>query len=116
MEVLRQQIRPEFLNRVDEIIMFNPLRKKDIKQIVVLQLTGLQKMLAENDMHLEWTDEALDYLTQNGYEPQYGARPLKRLIQKEVVNLLSKQILANTVIKTKPIVLDSFEEKLVVRN
>ena len=116
MDVLRQQIRPEFLNRVDEIIMFNPLRKKDIKQIVVLQLTVLQKMLAENDMHLEWTDEALDYLTQNGYEPQYGARPLKRLIQKEVVNLLSKQILANTVIKTKPIVLDSFEEKLVVRN
>ncbi len=116
MEVLRQQIRPEFLNRVDEIIMFNPLRKKDIRHIVSLQLNGLKKMLAVNEMHLEWSDEALDYLTLHGYEPQYGARPLKRLIQKEVVNLLSKQILANTVDKSKPIVLDSFEDKLIVRN
>lgn len=73
-------------------------------------------MLAENEMHLEWSEEALDYLTLHGYEPQYGARPLKRLIQKEVVNLLSKQILANTVDKSKAIVLDSFEDKLVVRN
>ncbi len=116
MEVLRQQIRPEFLNRVDEIIMFNPLRKKDIKHIVELQLASLKKMLEENEMKLEWTDEALEYLTQHGYEPQYGARPLKRLIQKEVVNLLSKKILADSIDKTKPIVLDSFEDRLVVRN
>ncbi len=116
MEILRQQIRPEFLNRVDEIIMFNPLRKKDIKHIVELQLTGLKKMLAENAMNLEWTEEALEYLTQHGYEPQYGARPLKRLIQKEVVNLLSKKILAESVEKTKPIILDSFEDRLVIRN
>ncbi len=116
MEVLRQQIRPEFLNRVDEIIMFNPLRKKDIKQIVVLQLNGLREMLGDGGMQLEWTEEALEYLSLHGYEPQYGARPLKRLIQKEVVNLLSKKILANTIAKEKPIILDSFDKQLVVRN
>jgi ATP-dependent Clp protease ATP-binding subunit ClpB len=116
MEILRKQIRPEFLNRVDEIIMFNPLRSNEIKQIVALQLQSLKKTLAENDMELQWTEEALEYLTRNGYEPQYGARPLKRLIQKEVVNLLSKKILADTIDKTKPIILDSFEGELVVRN
>ena len=116
MEALRQQIRPEFLNRVDEIIMFNPLRSKEIKHIVELQLQMLKKKLAENEMKLEWTEEALDYLTRHGYEPQYGARPLKRLIQKEVVNLLSKKILADQIDKSRPIILDSFEKDLVVRN
>ncbi len=116
MELLRKQIRPEFLNRVDEIIMFNPLRSKEIRKIVEVQLRHLQELMKDNEMVLEYTEEALNYLAHEGFEPQYGARPLKRLIQKEVVNLLSKRILAGSIDKSKPVILDCFENALVVRN
>jgi ATP-dependent Clp protease ATP-binding subunit ClpB len=91
MNLLRQTIRPEFLNRIDEVIMFQPLMKNDIKGIITIQLKQLQKMLKQQDITLEFTDYALDYLVENGFDPQFGARPLKRLIQKEIINLLSKK-------------------------
>jgi ATP-dependent Clp protease ATP-binding subunit ClpB len=116
MELLRRQIRPEFLNRVDEIIMFNPLRSKEIRKIVEIQLESLKRVMQENEMELQFTPEALDYLGEQGFEPQYGARPLKRLIQKEVVNQLSKKILAGEIDKSKPVIIDSFQNQLVIRN
>ncbi len=98
MELLRQTIRPEFLNRVDEVIMFQPLLKKEIKGIIRIQLDNLSKMLEKNGVDLRFTEYAMDYLAENGYDPQYGARPLKRLIQKAIVNPLSKKILAEILI------------------
>ncbi len=116
MNLLRQTIRPEFLNRVDEIIMFAPLLKKEIKSIVRIQLQNLQKLVSENGIQLEFTEYALDYLAENGFDPQYGARPLKRLIQKELVNALSKKILAGAIDKTRPVVVDVFDGMVVFRN
>lgn len=116
MELLRKQIRPEFLNRIDEIIMFKPLSQKEVNQIVVLQLGGLQKTLEEAEIRMEYTPEAVQYLGEIGFEPQYGARPLKRLIQKEIVNKLSKMILANQIDKSKSVIIDAFESGIVIRN
>lgn len=116
MNLLRQTIRPEFLNRIDEVIMFQPLMKNDIKGIITIQLTQLQKMLKQQDITLEFTDYALDYLVENGFDPQFGARPLKRLIQKEIINLLSKKIIAGDIHKDKPIVVDVFDGLVVLRN
>jgi ATP-dependent Clp protease ATP-binding subunit ClpB len=115
MQLLRETIRPEFLNRVDEIIMFQPLLKEQIKGIITIQLKQLQSMLQQQNMQLEFTNYALDYLAEHGYDVQFGARPLKRLIQKEIVNLLSKKILAGEVDKTKPIVVDVFDGVVVLR-
>jgi ATP-dependent chaperone ClpB len=114
--LLRKTIRPEFLNRIDDIIMFAPLNKKDIKDIVGLQLNGLKKMLAKQHITLDATQEAIDYLAQKGYDPQYGARPVKRLIQKEVLNNLSKELLAGKIQSDSIVLLDSFDEELVFRN
>ncbi len=116
MQLLRETIRPEFLNRVDEIIMFQPLLKEQIKGIITIQLQHLQEMLQQQNMQLTFTDYALDYLAEHGYDVQFGARPLKRLIQKEIVNLLSKKILAGEVDKTKPIVVDVFDGVVVLRS
>ena len=116
MTLLRETIRPEFLNRVDEIIMFHPLLKKEIKGIISIQLNNLKKLLAENGIQLQYSEYALDYLAENGYDPQYGARPLKRLIQKEIVNQLSKRILAGDIDKTKPVMVDVFDNTVVFRN
>jgi ATP-dependent Clp protease ATP-binding subunit ClpB len=116
MTLLRQTIRPEFLNRVDEIIMFAPLLKKEIKSIIRIQLQHLQKLIADSGIQLEFTDYALDFLAENGFDPQFGARPLKRLIQKEIINALSKKILAGDVDKTKPVVVDVFDGVVVFRN
>jgi ATP-dependent Clp protease ATP-binding subunit ClpB len=116
MNLLRQTIRPEFLNRIDEVIMFQPLMKNDIKGIITIQLKQLQKMLKQQDITLEFTDYALDYLVENGFDPQFGARPLKRLIQKEIINLLSKKIIAGDIHKDKPIVVDVFDGLVVLRN
>ncbi|MFY7879808.1 MAG: ATP-dependent chaperone ClpB [Lacibacter sp.] len=116
MNLLKQTVRPEFLNRVDEIIMFAPLLKKEIKSIIRIQLRNLQKLVAESGIHLEFTDYALDYLAENGFDPQFGARPLKRLIQKEIVNLLSRKILAGEIDKTKPVVVDVFDGVVAFRN
>jgi ATP-dependent Clp protease ATP-binding subunit ClpB len=98
-ERLKQHVRPEFLNRIDEIVMFKPLLRKQIRAIVDLQLLDINHRLKEKEITLSMTDAALDWLGENGYDPQYGARPLKRLIQREVVNELSKLILAGEVHK-----------------
>ncbi len=116
MSLLRETIRPEFLNRVDEIIMFHPLLKKEIKGIIAIQLNNLTKLVAENGIDLQFSDYAVEYLAENGYDPQYGARPLKRLIQKEIVNKLSKKILAADIDKNKPVLVDVFDNTVVFRN
>jgi ATP-dependent Clp protease ATP-binding subunit ClpB len=115
-EILKTKVRPEFLNRIDEVIMFRPLMKNQIHGIIKIQLQELQKLLALQKLDLTFTNEAIEYLVFNGYDVQFGARPIKRLIQKEIVNLLSKKIIAGEINKEKVITLDSFEGKLVVRN
>ncbi len=116
MGLLRQTIRPEFLNRVDEIIMFRPLMRKEIKGIVQIQLNGLKKLVAESGIQLQFSDYALEFLAEQGFDPQFGARPLKRLIQKEIVNQLSKRILAGDIDKTQPVLVDVFDNTVVFRN
>ena len=114
--LLRQTIRPEFLNRIDEVIMFQPLMKKEIKGIIGIQLDNLKELVAKNGIQLEFSDYALDFLAENGYDPQFGARPLKRLIQKEIINQLSKRILAGDIDKAKPVLVDVFDGVVVFRN
>ncbi len=116
MNLLRQTIRPEFLNRVDEVIMFQPLLKKEIVGIVQIQLNGLKKQVAENGIDLRFSNYALEYLAEQGFDMQFGARPLKRLIQKEIVNPLSKKILAADIDKSKPVMVDVFDGVVVFRN
>jgi ATP-dependent Clp protease ATP-binding subunit ClpB len=116
MELLRQTIRPEFLNRVDEVIMFQPLLKQEIKGIIRIQLDNLSKMLEKNGVELRFTEYAMDYLAENGYDPQYGARPLKRLIQKAIVNPLSKKILAGDIDHAHPVLVDVFDGIVVFWN
>src|SRR6187399_7528 len=116
MSLLRQTIRPEFLNRVDEIIMFQPLLKKEIKGIVKIQLENLKKLVAESGIQLNFSDYALEFLAEQGFDPQYGARPLKRLIQKEIVNTLSRRILAGDIDKSIPVLVDVFDNTVVFRN
>lgn len=114
--ILRATIRPEFLNRIDEIIMFTPLSRDEITDIVKLQFKHLQATLAELGITIEASDEALDWLAQLGYDPQFGARPLKRVIQKKIMNELSKQILAGTVDRDSKIKLDMFDNNFVFIN
>jgi len=115
-ELLRKTIRPEFLNRIDEIIMFTPLNRDEISDIVKLQFKQVQQTLDEMGISIEASDEALDWLAQLGYDPQFGARPLKRVIQKRVLNELSKQILAGKVDKDSKIKLDMFDNQFVFMN
>jgi ATP-dependent Clp protease ATP-binding subunit ClpB len=114
--LLRQTIRPEFLNRIDEVIMFQPLMKNEIRGIIKIQLDGLHSLVAKNGIDLRFSDYALDFLAENGYDPQFGARPLKRLIQKEIINQLSKRILAGDVDRTSPVLVDVFDGVVVFRN
>ncbi|MGK2862522.1 MAG: ATP-dependent chaperone ClpB [Chitinophagaceae bacterium] len=116
MNLLRQTIRPEFLNRVDEIIMFQPLLKREIRSIVNIQLQGLKKMLEPSGIQLVFTDYALDFLAEQGFDPQFGARPLKRLIQKQIINQLSKRMLAGDIDKSHPVLVDVFDNTVVFRN
>lgn len=116
MALLRETVRPEFLNRVDEIIMFHPLLKKDIMGIIKIQLKQLEKLVAENGIQIEFSDYALEFLAEQGFDPQFGARPLKRLIQKEIVNQLSKRILAGDVDRSEPVLVDVFDNTVVFRN
>lgn len=116
MNLLKQTVRPEFLNRVDEIIMFQPLKKKEVRRIIEIQLSNLKRLVKESNIDLEFSDYTLDFLVQNGYDPQFGARPLKRLIQKEIVNQLSKRILAGDIDKTSPVIVDVFDGVVVFRN
>ncbi|MBD0776518.1 ATP-dependent chaperone ClpB [Maribacter sp. ANRC-HE7] len=114
--LLRKTIRPEFLNRIDDIIMFTPLNKEDITQIVRLQLEQLRKMLDKQNITIDFTDEAITHLANKGYDPQYGARPIKRIIQKEVLNNLSKELLGGTIKADSIVLIDSFDGQLVFRN
>ncbi|MCP9201071.1 ATP-dependent chaperone ClpB [Gramella sp. GC03-9] len=114
--LLKQSVRPEFLNRIDDIVMFSPLTKADIRKIVGLQLKGVKKMLAKQHIVLDATEEAIGYLASKGFDPQYGARPVKRVVQKEVLNKLSKEILAGNISTESIILLDEFDEQLVFRN
>jgi len=115
-EVLKQTIRPEFLNRIDELIMFTPLNRSEIRNIVSLQFKQVQQTLAEMGIEMDASDEALDWLAQLGYDPQFGARPLKRVIQKRILNELSKEILAGKIDKDSKIKLDMFDHKFVFLN
>ena len=114
--MLKQTVRPEFINRIDEIVMFTPLTNDNIKQIVGLQLKSVIKMLEQQHITMEATPEALDYLSMKGFDPEFGARPVKRVIQREVLNQLSKEILAGNVKTDSFIILDCFDNKLVFRN
>lgn len=114
--LLKKTIRPELLNRIDETIMFTPLSKKDIHQIVELQLKGLAKMLTKNDIHLEFTNKVIDKIAELGYDPQFGARPVKRVLQKKVLNELSKEILAGKVKSDSRILLDQLDGNFVFKN
>ncbi len=114
--ILKQTIRPEFLNRIDEIILFQPLMKNDIKNIISLQLNELKKLVNKNGINLQFSDYVLEYLAENGFDPQFGARPLKRLIQKQIINQLSKRILAGVIEKSLPVVVDVFDGLVVFRN
>ena len=115
MELLKQTIRPEFLNRIDETIMFLPLTKEDVKQIVTIQLNSLKKLLIERNIHLVVTDDAFEHIAEVGYDPYFGARPVKRVIQREVLNELSKSILAGTVDTSQNVIMDMFDSKIVFR-
>tara|TARA_R110002050_G_scaffold229395_3_gene365021 strand:- start:142 stop:2748 length:2607 start_codon:yes stop_codon:yes gene_type:complete len=114
--LLKQSVRPEFLNRIDDTVMFTPLSKEDIVKIVGLQLKGIKKMIAQQGITFDATPEAVNYLAAKGYNPEYGARPVKRVIQKEVLNALSKEILAGKVTTDSIILLDAFDDYLVFRN
>jgi ATP-dependent Clp protease ATP-binding subunit ClpB len=114
--LLRQTIRPEFLNRIDEVIMFQPLMKNEIKGIINIQLDSLRNLVAKNGIDLKFSDYALDFLAENGYDPQFGARPLKRLVQKTIVNQLSKKILAGDIDRSVPVMVDVFDGTVVFRN
>ena len=114
--LLKQTVRPEFINRIDDIVMFTPLSSANIREIVGLQLNSVKKLLAQQSITLDATPEALDYLSKKGYDPDFGARPVKRVIQKEVMNQLSKEILSGKVTTDSIILLDSFDGQLVFRN
>ena len=116
LELLKKTIRPEFLNRIDDIIMFTPLNEEEIRKIVTLQLDSVKKMLAQNGIALEFTDAALTFISDKGFDPQFGARPVKRVIQKYVLNELSKELLGGTVNKDRPITIDSDGMGLVFKN
>ena len=116
MQLLKQIVRPEFLNRVDEITMFSPLNKKQLKGTISIQLEGLKKLVAENDIQLRFSDYLVEYLMENGFDAQLGARPLKRLIQKLIVNALSKKILSGDIDKNQPVLADVFDGVVVFRN
>ena len=116
LELLKKTIRPEFLNRIDEIIMFTPLNEKEIREIVDLQLNTVKKMVEKNGIDLQFTDAALDFISHEGYDPQFGARPVKRVIQRYVLNELSKEILSGHVDRSRPIVIDRANDGLIFKN
>ena len=116
MDLLRQTIRPEFLNRIDEVILFQPLLKGEIRGIIRIQLEDLRRLVLKNGINLQFSEYLIDYLAENGFDPQFGARPLKRLIQKEIVNQLSKRILAGDIDRSAPVLVDVFDGVVVFRN
>jgi ATP-dependent Clp protease ATP-binding subunit ClpB len=115
-ELLKKTIRPEFLNRIDEVIMFEPLNRDDVKEIVRIQFQQIVKRLEEQHVKISATEEAIEWLSELGFDPQFGARPVKRVMQKQILNELSKQLLAGTINKDKEIVIDMFDNKFVFTN
>ena len=115
-KALKRTFSPEFLNRIDDVIMVQPLMLKEIREIVRMQLNDLKNQLLKSGVVLEFSEYALDYLSENGFDPQFGARPLKRLIQKQIINQLSKKILSGTINKTHPVLVDVFDGVVVFRN
>ena len=115
-ELLQKTMRPEFLNRIDELIMFTPLSEDEIRQIVKLQIISLEKMLDSGNIHIDITDKAVNWIAKMGYDPQFGARPVKRVIQKQLLNELSKQILAGKLVTEGTIYVDVKDEKLTFLN
>jgi ATP-dependent Clp protease ATP-binding subunit ClpB len=116
MEMLKKSIRPEFLNRIDETIMFTPLNRNEIEQIVRLQVSGIVERLHENGVTLDVTDKAIATLADAGFDPQFGARPIKRAIQRNLLNDLSKQLIAGSIDKERPVIVDSSDNQLTFRN
>ena len=116
MEVLKRSVRPEFLNRIDEVIMFEPLSEKDIHGILMLQVKQIEEMLAEKGMTLIFNKKALDYLANKGYDMAYGARPIKRLLQKELINELATQIISGDISKDYTIEISVKNDKLIFIN
>ena len=116
LDLMKKTIRPEFLNRIDEIIMFTPLNEKEIRRIVDLQLANTQRMLEKNGIILNFTDAALEFLAEKGYDPQFGARPVKRVIQDLILNELSKKILGSEIDNTHPVIIDYNDHRLVFKN
>jgi ATP-dependent Clp protease ATP-binding subunit ClpB len=114
--LLKQTVRPEFINRIDEIVMFTPLTTENIAKIVGLQLKSVTKMLAAQGITMDATPEAIAYLSEKGYDPQFGARPVKRVIQRDVLNELSKEILSGKITNDSIVLIDAFDGKLVFRN
>ena len=115
-DLLKQTLRPEFLNRIDEIIMFKPLTMQNIREIVKLQLDGVQKTLSSGNIKIEITDKAVNWIAKQGYDPQLGARPIKRLIQKNILNELSRKIISQDVAKNQLIIIDTDNSGLYFRN
>ena len=116
MEQLKQFMRPEFLNRVDDVIMFRPLSEDQIADVVRMQFAQVQKMLKDNDIEINISEEAVKWIAHLSYDPQYGARPVKRMMQRELLNELSKMVLADKVDKTKPITIKIKDDKMVFEN
>lgn len=114
--LLKQTVRPEFINRIDEIVLFTPLNLDNIKQIVGMQLKSITKMLALQGIVMDATPQAIQYLSEKGYDPQFGARPVKRIIQREVLNKLSKEILANNITIDSIILIDVLDGELIFKN
>jgi ATP-dependent Clp protease ATP-binding subunit ClpB len=114
--LLKETVRPEFLNRIDEVIMFAPLTKNDIRQIVSLQIAGVQKTLSANNISINVSEDAVEYLAGQGYDPVYGARPLKRVIQRELLNELSKQIIAGSLNPGETVAVGFSGDKLTFEN
>ena len=116
LEVLKRSVRPEFLNRIDEVIMFEPLTQKDIRGILMLQIRQIEKILEEQGITLSFSDKALEYLGSKGYDIAYGARPIKRLLQKELVNELATKLISGEISRNSSIEIDYKDEKLVFKN
>lgn len=116
MELLKKNIRPEFLNRIDEIILFTPLTRHEIEKIVKLQITITQNKLKEKSINLFVTDEAISNLSKKGFDPQYGGRPVKRIIQQKLLNPLSKELLSNNIQRKKQIIFDYVDSTFIFRN
>jgi ATP-dependent Clp protease ATP-binding subunit ClpB len=115
MEFLKREIRPEFLNRIDETVLFTPLTKKDVLDIVEIQLTQLAEQLAENNIKIIVKDDVLNWIAETGYDPHFGARPVKRVIQRSILNELSKQLLGQTIDTNQNVVIDLIDDKIIFR-